>query len=253
MLYKSRPVSYYKPFMTGAAMAYTAARSYGRKKVGSRVSQNSGEGIVRRRNVGRSGRSLQMAIKASDPAKHYCNSAAQTMLHGNIYCVVPTAGVLQGTTNTTRVGDEIYLEAIKIKGHFSSAVGSNVYNYRLLIGYTSEEYNRPTVLGSGITSPELFITNSDANWPTAGIVNSKAFTCLYDHTVDINSQLTGVSDIKSYDATVSLKKKFPYQANGSIYGKSQNLIIVVIASVGSGTVGTTAAGDCLLSYDLIFK
>jgi len=241
-----------------AATLYAAGRGLSRKpsmgNYANRSSMNTvGEGIIKRRNAVRRSTTLQAQIKATEPAKHYCNSAAQQLLHGTIQTIIPTAGIVQGTTNTTRVGDEVYLEAIKLKGHFQSDTVSNIYNYRLIVGYTGEEYNRPSVFGTGLTSAELFIVNSDANWPTAGIINPKAFTVVYDHTIDINSQLTGVSDIKSFDATISLKKAFPYQANGSIYGKNQNLAIVVIGSVGGGTSGTTDAGDVLLSYDLIFK
>lgn len=197
--------------------------------------------------------SFAAKLMKAQPAKHYANSSTFNMTHNTLYTVVPTTGIVQGDTNAQRDGDFIHLAALKIKGAFISDTADGAYTYRILVGYTGEEYNLPTVFGSGLGSTELFITNTPAASVTFGIVNPKAFTVIYDQSLDINSLTATGSDLASFSFTCPLDKKFPYQADGSVFGKSQNLAIVVMAFKSGGVTGTTAAGGISLSYDLIFK
>lgn len=209
--------------------------------------------ITKQRRLKKNRNSFRSLTLAQQPAKHYAQSSTTSLTHNTINTVIPTAGITQGTSNTTRLADHVELCAIKIKGTFNTAVASNGYSYRILVGYTGEEFNLPTVLGSGLGATELFIPNTDANWEVNGIINPKAFTCIHDSTYDINSQITAVSDISSFAFTVKLDTKFDYQAAGSIYGKSRNLAVVVISSVVGGVSGTTSTGLVVMAYDLIFK
>lgn len=250
----------YNPYFksAGALAAFGVSRATGSYMQGRPpasvlyLGSNARSVYVGRRRARRSN-SFHARVLKDQPAKHYANSSLTSLTHDTITTVVPTTGITQGTSNTNRIGDYVDLCAIKLKGYFTSAVTSGVYSYRILVGYTGEEYNLPTVLGTGLTSAELFIPNTTANWAVNGIINPKAFTVLHDETIDINSVLTAVSDISSYSFTVPLNTKFEYQAAASIYGKTRNLAVVVIGSVGGGTVGSTSAGATVMSYDLIFK
>jgi len=75
---------------------------------------------------------------------------------------------------------------------------------------------------------------------------------LYDETIDLNSQVDAARTLHSFEFLVDLKKKFPYQSAGSIYGKSQNLYVVCIPWAAD-TAGGVAVGSWLLTWDLIFK
>lgn len=239
----------YAPYGMGA-LQYAAQKFSTRQKIrhGTTMSYTS-----KRRKSRRNAGSFHALALQELPAKHYANASLSGLLHNTINTVIPTTGITQGLTNTNRIGDHVELCAIKIKGNFNSAVAANGYSYRILVGYTGEEYNLPTVLGSGLGSTELFIVNTDSAWGCNGIVNPKAFTVLSDTSYDINSQISGVSDSLSYGFTVPLNTKLDYQSNGSIYGKTRNLAIVVIASVIGGVAGTTSCGLTVMAYDLIFK
>ena len=240
----------YTPYAMGA-LQYAAQRY----TPNQRIRHNTGPmslTTTKRRKLSRGTSFHALAVKEL-PAKHYCNSTATNLLHGTYNTVIPSAGIVQGTSNTTRIADHVQLCAIKIKGCFQSAATAAGFSYRVLVGFTGEEYNLPTVLGSGLGSSELMIANSDSNWAANGIINPKAFTVLHDSTYDINSQIAAVSDITSFAMTVPLNTKLDYQSNGSIYGKTRNLAVVVLGTQIGGVVGTTVTGQVILSYDLIFK
>jgi len=243
-------IKQYAPYGMGA-LQYAAQRYTPQQRMRHNTSPMSLV-TTKRRKLSRSNSFHALAVKEM-PAKHFCNSSATNLLHGTYNTVIPTAGIVQGISNTTRIADHVQLCAIKIKGCFQSSASAAGYSYRILVGFTGEEYNLPTLLGSGLGSTELMIANSDANWVANGIINPKAFTVLHDSTYDINSQIAAVADIASFAMTVPLNTKFDYQANGSIYGKTKNLAVVVVGNQIGGVTGTTITGQVILSYDLIFK
>ena len=49
-----------------------------------------------------------------------------------------TSKIVQGTSNSQREGDSVYLEALKIEGIIHSSVDSNAYKYRILVGYSEK-------------------------------------------------------------------------------------------------------------------
>lgn len=254
----------YNPYLRNslkAGTAYSAAglqRNWG--QTGQRIpgrSRLSGSNTLtfsrRKRKPFAKGKSFAHKLLQLEPAKHYANSSLTGLTHNTIYTVIPTTGIIQGDDNTTRTGDFIHLAALKIRMSMQTATAAAGYTYRVLVGYTGEEYNLPTVLGAGLSSSELFIPNTAATWTPNGVINPKAFTCLYDETIDINSLVATVQDTQTTSFTVNLDKRFPYQAAASIYGKNQNLAVVVCGGVTAGVTGTTSVGSVVLTYDLIFK
>lgn len=209
--------------------------------------------VTTRRKKRTNKRSFASKLMSVQPAKHQSGQTIATLLHDQIWSFNATAAITQGDTNANRTGDYVHLAAIKIKGFFNSAVTAGAYSYRIIVGYTGEEYSNTSLASTALTDTEIFIPNTTANFRGAGLVNPKAFTCLYDETIDINSEITATLTLKSYAFTVQLDKKFPYQASASVFGKTQNLMVVVIGGVAGGTLGITAAGGTTLSYDLIFK
>lgn len=198
--------------------------------------------------------SLHKMILADTPAKHYGNSIIKALLHNDVYTCTPSTGIVQGTSNTTRIGDHVDLQAIKIKGFFQTpTLQTAFFSYRIMVGWTGEEFNLPTSLAAGLGIGEWAVPNTTSNWIVNGINNPKAFTVLYDQTVDVNSLITTTPDGLSYQFTVPLHKKFDYQADGSVYGKDRNLCILVMSSVNGGTLSTTSTGQTVMAYDLIYK
>jgi len=202
------------------------------------------------------GISLKKAIMNTLPAKHFTAEDSFNMTHNTLYTCVPTMGVTQGTTNSQREGDRIRLLALKLKATLQSASTANSYTYRVIVGYSGEEWitaNLGTKFVAGAGATELYLPTTSTNWMASGIINPKAFTCLYDRTIDINSQITATVDGFSFADTIQLDSDFSYQSTGSVYGKTRNLCVIVSGSVAGGVAGVTASGAMIPSLDLIFK
>lgn len=189
------------------------------------------------------------------PAKHSTNGVGQaTMTHNTIYTFIPTQGILQGDGNANRDGDAIDIVSLKLKGIAQSHSTAGAYSYRILVGWTGEEYlGLGGGFGSGLGATELFLPSTSVNWTINGVINPKAFTCVYDQTIDIGSQITGVNDLTSFQISVPFNTRFLYQDAGSTQGKTRNLCVVIIGAVAGGVSGTTNAGSIYMGSDLIFK
>lgn len=237
---KTEPqVQYQKKMVTYTKQMLAREKYYNSKKYKRRVKKNW--------------KSLQKQIMATHPAKHATRDIEQSAKHQTIYTFSPTQGISQGNGNTQRDGDSIHLEALKLKGFYVTNATSGAYQMRMLIGYSGEEYDVATDFGNGLSSGQIFLPDTTTTWSINGIVNPKAFTLLYDQTVDVNSQLASTQDINNIAVTVPLKTKFDYQSTGSAYGKLRNLYVVIICAVAGGTTGTTDVGQVIMSSDLIFK
>lgn len=193
-------------------------------------------------------------LKASVAYHETSDSASATAtLHGNLYTFGPTQNITQGTSISGRQGDSIYLEALKINGVYTTDTVAHAYSCRILVGYSGEEFTATSFTTSGFGVTQLFQPSTTNSLVINGIVNPKAFTCLYDETIDINSQISATADWQRFSATIPLKTQFPYQSDGSTFGKFKNLYVVCITSTLGGTNAVTVTGSITLSTDLIFK
>lgn len=194
-------------------------------------------------------KSFKQKVMSIPPAKHLTGDSQEVINQNTVYTLGLTTQVVQGDSNAQRDGDAIYLEALKINGHFQASSTSNAYKCRIIVGYSGEEFSPNTFTSSQLANTDVFFPSTF--WTNA-ITNPKAFTVLYDTTLDVNSQVTGVSTLQSYSATIPLKRMHPYQSNGSQYGKTRNLYAVVVPH-GVGVAAGTAVGSIFMNYDMIFK
>lgn len=201
-------------------------------------------------------KSFKKKVFDTQPARHFTGEDSEPSTHNTMLTCIPTQGIQQGSTNVSRQGDSIYICALKLKYNFQSAVASNGYQWRILVGWTGEEIttaNIATAFVSGLGATEVFLPTTTTNWVANGIVNPKTFTCLYDQTIDINSQVALSSDLAGDSTTIRINQAFDYQSSGSVMGKSKNLAIVVVGCVVGGVSGTTVVGNVVASWDVIYK
>lgn len=186
-------------------------------------------------------------------AKHATNEQGLSMTHNTLYTLVPTAIPTQGDSNSNRNGDSIVLCGLKLNGFWNTDTASNGYSYRIIVGYTGEEYSN-TTFGSGLGISELFLPSTGTNTSTLGQINAKAFTVIHDEKFTLNSQISGVRDKLDFTVYVPLNNKlFYYQSAASALGKDKNLVCIITGDVVAGTTGTTAIGGTTITWDFIFK
>lgn len=206
------------------------------------------------RNSSKGGNSFGAAVRKLQPAKHLTAIAGAALLQNQIQGFAPTSKIVQGTDNNDRIGDSVFLEALKINYNVETNTTAGAYVFRVIVGYSGEEYGAATFSTTTLTSAELFLpTTGTEYWKTNACINPKAFTVLYDQTIDANSQIAATRDVQSMSVTIPLKSRFPYQTDASGYGKFKNLYIIVLGSVSGGTDNTTSVGNMTCTYDLIFK
>lgn len=215
---------------------------------------------TKRRKKGKGRMTFKKKLMKTEPAKHVhigdgVNSFA--LVHNSLYSYCFTKDIVQGTSNLQRLGDDVYLCALKVAMSIQAPNTANGYTYRIIVGYSTQQDSQ-TPLTSAFTTgivPNnyVFFPNSGANWRTTGLVNPKSFTTLYDSTIDINSIVSGVGDLKTHIFTVPINQNFEFIAEGGQVGKTRNLYMIIVANVIGGTPGTTACGAIAMNTDLIFK
>lgn len=255
-------MSTYTPYYRGAAaLGYGAYSAWPRKSNVYTTQNNSQIKVTKKRSRRRYGSrsSFKSKLMATSPAKHCTTDDNQTGvvggLHNTLYTCNLTAGIIAGTGDDQRVGDAVQLAALKINGLLSTVLASTAScQYRVIVGYSGEEYNLPNVLSNaGLTSTEVFQTGTGATWKITAIINPKAFTVLDDRIFTLNNSITGVADIQEFAYTVPVPASFSYQSNGSVFGKTRNLYLIWIPCILNGGTGVTNAGNVAISTDLIFK
>ena len=209
--------------------------------------------VLSKRTGRRYGRkSFKAKMYATKAAKHVTGEEGVTMTHNTLYTLTPTAIPTQGDANNSRDGDSIVLCGLKLRGYYNTDTAANGYSFRIIVGYTGEEYAN-TVFGSGLGTSELFLPNTGGT-SSVGMINPKAFTVLHDEKFTCNSQITGVRDKLDYNIYVPLgDKQFYYQSAASSLGKTRNLVVVICGDVIGGATGVTAIGGTTITYDFVFK
>jgi hypothetical protein len=210
--------------------------------------------VTKRRKYRNQKTSFRRKVIDTLPAKHNTFWTTTNMAAQSAYMIQPTRNINQGTSNQQRLGDDIFLEALKLKGTFNTATNSNAYQYRIIVGYTGEEIAvSNTWSTTGLSAADMYQPDTfDATFLTGGAINKKAVTVLLDETIDVNSQVEGAPTLHGFDYLVPLKQKFLYQSAGSTYGKTKNLFVWVVG-YSPGLTGATVIGTINIAVDLIFK
>jgi len=140
-----------------------------------------------------------------------------------------TAKIVQGSGDGQRVGDCINLGSLVWNATFTTAVKGTYYRYRVIVGFSGEEYNPAGITKTGLGATEVFC-NSGSDTFTQ-VVNTKSFTAIYDNMLEINSLLDAVNDGKTLRGTIPLgSRKFEYQKAADTFGKIKNLYLVIVPS-----------------------
>lgn len=247
---------YATPPRTPARLAggFIASQAY-RLRSGNRYARSYTKTDVKYRKPYQKSQTLKKALMATQPAKHCSYSDINvTGTHNTVYTFGPSQTIVRGTGSDQRIGDSIHMLALKVSGFaISNAAITKAVEFRIMTLWSGEEYSCATSLTTGLTMGEIMITSSTPGWAPNGLINPKAVTILDDRVITLNNSITSVSDLESFSFTVPLNTDFDYQASGSVYGKTRNLYVVVMAAIVDGVTGTTVWGLTNLSADLIFK
>lgn len=186
--------------------------------------------------------------------KNWNNGTSAAFTHSTQQSFNMTAGVVQGTTNGTRNGDEITLNSVRAQVLITAPTTAGAYSYRVMFFYSGEEFSSTSFSTVGLAFAETFLPGAVVGTNVAGIVNRKAISLLFDTVVNINSNLAATQDVVHFPVNIKLGNvKFPYQSAAGIYGKFKNLYCVVTPYVAGGTTGVTTCGNVAINYSLDYR
>jgi len=195
------------------------------------------------------------ALLKTEIKNYNTNVANAAVTHSSFYAHAMTQGITQGLTIEDRIGDEIFLNAIRFNVFLTAPGTAGAYSYRIMLVWSGEEFNNTsTLVTTSLSAGEVMLPGYSSGSAYLAIVNRKAVTVLWDRIVDINSNVSATSDVTTVSGTLNLKnQRFAYQSAGSIYGKTKNLYFIAIPNVANGTTGTTGCGAIGITYSIDFR
>lgn len=243
--------------MAYGGAGYAGLRSLSRSKAQYRGGTSSSRTLVRggkrRKSQSVSGVIKSVIFRMAEKKQYSDTTAIGSMSHGSMYTQSVTTKLVQGTSEATRVGDDVQLSDLRIKGVFASVTTAGTFQYRIMVIASGEEYDVDGTT-AGLVLAEVFNQGITAGTQVNALVNPKACTVLHDEVVNINSTITGVSDGALVDIVVPLNnQKFRYQSSGSEYGKFKNIYIVTIGWVLGGASGVTNTGSITYNWLLNYR
>lgn len=209
-------------------------------------------------------KTVRKLIHAGETAHHKTWSEANALiLHNTLYSLTLTGNISKGTSNGNRVGDEIFLEALKGKILFTNTPAAAVGNSETLYRVSVIRCNTSVLSASdawssaAVANSEVYLTTV-TNSPMTALFDPKSCTVFYDEVVKFEPQMVTSGQtyqnnkVMTLDIFCKFKKSFVYETNSN-YGKMYNYYILVSGFNGSGVTGSTNIGNAYFSGDLIFK
>lgn len=184
--------------------------------------------------------------------KHHVANVGTNLVSESIYTYSPTQQVLVGNTSGTRIGDAILLQSLILSGQWVCASAALNVKFRIIVGWSRNQAANASMAPATLGAAEFFYQGSTGPMVNR-VVNPYQFTTLYDEIVDINSNTSTGSDIKSFYSVIGLgMKNFKYANTGGSFGQACNLVVGVFPYIAVGATGT-ACGKVDMQSVLKFK
>lgn len=207
---------------------------------------------------GKHKRSLAAAVtsivrKDLETPHHFINSEASQVLNSSTFYTQNVLSTIpQGTANNQRIGDEIHIDAIKVKGYFynNSNFANNMVG-KIMLVKSREQFGTTTgSFVSGLGSSTLLL-NSPSDITMSALYDPKLFTKVWEHNVNLKPTTASQGIICPLEHTIKIDNKFIYET-GKTVSKTMNYYFVASANMYGQGVGSTIGG-VVLTTDVIFK
>lgn len=197
---------------------------------------------------------VRKVISSTAQVKHASNTSATASMDQDVmYFTSPTQNIAQGTSITTRVGDQIKLKYLRLNGLFhASALANACTRFRVAVFFCADGKSASSVTSGAFTAAEIFMPNTTST-NTYGMFDEKYVNVLADIIVDLNSSVSTSLDVKSWAINIPLKNvTCNYKESGSAFSAKKNLYIM-ITSYSPNAAQATDTGAFTYSYDLAYN
>jgi len=211
--------------------------------------------VTKRKRARKYNGGLKQVIRGMESALHLTSNATSSAnfstSHNNVYSKNLCYDLTQGTAQSNRQGDNVYLCSLRLSGFYESPVAAaNGVIYRVIV-YWSDIYAGTGNFGTAtVTTGDLFINSGDRN--ATLLTDPKKITVLYDETTTIQPSISGVYTANDINAKISIEKAVKFTP-GSNELNPRNLYVTIIPSVANGTAGITDGGKFIIGTDIVFK
>lgn len=211
--------------------------------------------ITKRRKARGNKYGLKNAIRSMESALHLSTPGTGSnyfsATHNTVYSQNCTYNITQGTAQSNRQGDSVFLCSLKFSGFHEGPVAlQDGLVFRILVHYADPFSGSAVFNSSTIGTGDLFIATNQ--YTSTGIVDPKKVYCVYDETIEVQPSVTSTYTGTNFNGTVTLNKPIIYLP-GTNEVNPRQLYMTIIPSIANGTTGVTSCGKFAVSTDLIFK
>lgn len=200
---------------------------------------------------GKSKRSLGTGVDTRFYVRQF-NVAVANFTHNTIYTHNLMSGIAQGTTQSSRLGNEVTIDTIYSSFSIDTAGAAfplSGISIRFLVVALTQQYSAVD-LTSGVGSSDMFFGSSVLL--TVARIDPRLCRVLCDDIVHVQptvSTTTGYSGVtRAFSLGCTVKQPFEYRAATS-FGTAANLYLLAIPVTSNGANGTTTV--CSLSGDVV--
>lgn len=167
--------------------------------------------------------------------------SSTVLTHNTFYTLSPIQGITIGTSDSTRVGQSIFIRHIKVAGNIFNAAGQAEVTFRIVTLWTDEQYLQGWAFTAGqIQVGSLFYGSNDGT--TALFNNKLGNTVICDRKITVKQQYSGSLVKKHFEYDCPIFQRVQYNSGSALLNKKQ-LYVVVIPYTPGGASGSTAVGS----------
>jgi len=173
-----------------------------------------------------------------------------------IYWLNPLYWIQSGSSDSQRIGDQIWIDRIEVAVTLrSAAAADDMLGYFISVLETDQE-NHDGTLSPGPVSGSLlndYRINSSAGFVSNPIIDTNFYTVkkyISDY-MPVKPTTTGIETFQTIRFSCPIGKKFQYKSTTSGYEKFKNIYITLACDSAAG--GTVAAYTTDISYVVVFK
>lgn len=178
--------------------------------------------------------------------------ASPAMLNDCIYTTAPLQSVAQGTGDSNRIGNQIYLKNLHLRMTFSGALASLNARFRVMVLWLDKQVSIPAIsaTNAGVINTDLFFGNY--RLVNALINNKLEHKVIYDKVINIESKNTSIPQ-GLLDVRVPLNTKVTYLTAGGVFTKEKQLYVCWMPSIPFATSGVASAWQVNIDQLLTYK
>lgn len=177
--------------------------------------------------------------------------ASNVLTQNTMYTLSPIQGLIQGVAENQRVGQQVFMRHLKIRGSITNNVATPSVYYRVLVCWLDEQFVQGWAFVTGqINQPLLFY--GSGNLTTALLNNKTGAKVICDRYYYNVAQYSGNYKIRKFSIDCPLFEKVTFNTTGVLLNQKQ-LYVVIIPFTPGGINDTTAVGELRVSSILSYK